>query len=107
MRQRWRSYSESEKIAVQILALALLGFLYFIWPTPYLQGYRVLPQRQYDYDLAPTATYRVQVNRITGTVWADTMEGWRRFESKPLPESVVAFEQESGEWYDPDPHAPP
>jgi len=107
VRKRWQAYAESEKIAIQVVALAVLGFLYFAWPTPYLQEYRVLPQGQSDYDLAPAARYRVQVNRFTGTVWAETVEGWRRFESKPLPESELAFEQGSSEWYDSDYRPPP
>jgi hypothetical protein len=101
MRRRWQSWSESEKIAAQIIALAVLGFLYFAWPTPYFEGYKVLPQRPFDSDVATIAKYRVQVNRFTGTMWADTVDGWRRFDSRPLPESELALKEGGNEWYDP------
>jgi hypothetical protein len=92
MKRWWQSRTESEKIAAQLIALAALGFLYFVWPTPYIWGVRMLPQYQPDMEPPPTAAYRVQVNRFTGTVWADTVVGWRRFEQEPLPESELAFE---------------
>ena len=105
MRRRWQSWSESDKIAAQVVALAVLAFLYFAWPTPYVSGSRVLPQNQNDFTLPASATYRVQVNRFSGTVWADTVEGWRRFESMPLPQSQLAFEKDAGDWYDPEARA--
>ena len=93
MKRWWRTRTESDKIAIQLIALAALGVLYFVWPTPYAWGVRALPQYQPDVEPAPTAIYRVQVNRLTGTVWADTVVGWRRFEQKPLPESQLAFRE--------------
>jgi hypothetical protein len=99
MRRRWQAWSDSDRIAVQVVALGLLVFLYFGWPTPYWTGRRLLPQRDYGLTLAPTAEYRVRVNRFTGTVWAETVEGWRKFQSQPLPESELGYERRgAGQW---------
>ncbi len=101
MRKQWQAFSESERILVQLAVLAALGFLYAIWPTPYVWGYQVLPQSQADYAVAAEARYRVQVNRFTGTVWAETIEGWRRYRSRPLPESELASEEQDNSWFVP------
>ena len=100
MRRRWQNCSESDRIAVYIVVFAVLGMLYFVWPTPYIDTYKVLPQSEEGSEVATIAIYRVRMNRITGTVWADTIDGWRRFRSQPLPESQLGFKEQGAEWYD-------
>src|SRR5574340_1485872 len=101
MRQRWLTLSETDRILVQIAVLAALGFLYAVWPTPYAWGYRTLPQAVSEFDVASEARYRVQVNRFTGTVWAETVEGWRRYRSRPLPQSQLSFDEQDNAWFVP------